>query len=260
MDFDPNAPAFGTGAQVISEAEPTEEAEVTPVAAEEAEPEEVVTPSEEESKVPYSRFKKFHDEAKEYQAQAEFWRQQAESLKSQPSPQVTENPEVPDYWVQLYGDSPESLKAWKIQEQQNEKIKEEARQEALKAIEERSYQEETRTKENLNVIVSNLEALSDYVGRQLTEKEQSAVLDIVDEYTPQDEHGNYLGATIPFEKAWEIYELKNQATKSPKTQARNQVANLTGSNSQGPVGDSERNDNFDPSWGALGTAIRNRLN
>ena len=44
----------------------------------------------------------------------------------------------------------------------------------------------------------------------MTEEEEIAILEIVDEYTPKDKDGDYLVSLLPFEYAWEIYENKNE--------------------------------------------------
>lgn len=63
-------------------------------------------------------------------------------------------------------------------------------------------------KDNLAEIDERFEALSAHIGRLLTKEETDDILDIVDEYTPKNENGNYLYPLIPFEYAWEIYEIK----------------------------------------------------
>jgi len=75
-NFDPNAPAFGTDAQKVEE---------TPVEAEvktEEAKDEPVVESVEETKVPYSRFAKFHTRALEAEKEAQHWREIAEAGKS----------------------------------------------------------------------------------------------------------------------------------------------------------------------------------
>ncbi len=59
------------------------------------------------------------------------------------------------------------------------------------------------------------ENLAAYVGRKLTEEEQEAILDIVDECTPKDGKGYYRGPLVPFDYAWKIYE--NQKESDGKT-------------------------------------------
>lgn len=243
IKYDLNAPAFGDGAQKIEET--TSEAEAQPVVGDQKE---TIEASEEESKVPYSRFKKFHDEAKSAREEADYWRQKAEAIKPEP---VSTESELPDFWKELYGDSDASQKAWKIQSRANEELREQAKQEALEAVRNERYEEAERTEQNVEILDAGFEDLSALVGRDLTDKEQSALLDIVDNYTPKDRDGNYSGQILPFEKAWEIYELKQGASKAPQIKARNQIAGLSGSQTQGETNISEKDKNFNPfDWNA----------
>lgn len=244
--IDLNAPAFGEGAQKIEEAEP---AVVEPVIEPKVEP--TIEPVVEETKVPYSRFKKFHDRALEAEEEAAKWRAKAEAIKEP----VVEN-ELPGYWKELYGDSEASQKAWKIQSKANQDLIEQARSEALEAIRNERGMEAQQVEQNIEKLDEGFENLSTLVGRDLTDKEQSAVLDIVDEYTPKSEDGSYAGAILPFEKAWEIYELKDKASKAPKVQARDSVAALSGNRTQGESTLTDKDKNFNPlDWNAW----RNRI-
>lgn len=252
-EVDLNAPAFGPEAM---KADGTPKETVEPSVEEpkeEIEKEsEVVEPSVEENKVPYSRFKKYHDLAKEAQEEALMWKSQAEALRQIREEKVESTNDLPDYWVEMYGDSEASKKAWGIQQRQNEQLKKEALEAAISAVREERESESARIEENVMTIDQNMEVLSEYVGRELTDKEQSALLDIVDEYTPKDDDGNYLGSILSFDKAWEIYELKNQAQSAPKKQARDSVAGLSGSKSQGETSiTADKSKDFNPlDWNA----------
>jgi hypothetical protein len=255
-DVNLNAPAFGEGAQ---KPEDLVDGNV-PAGAESEETEEVEETPElpvEENKVPYSRFKKFHDEAREFREEAE--QQKARADYFEEALRTSKTAEEPagessawDAWKELYGDSEASIKAWKIQQSINESIKKEARQEAIEAVRSERLEESSRVRENINRIESNFEDLSAMLGRDLTEREQSILLDIVDDYTQKDEDGNYMGAILPFDKAWEIYELKQGATEAPKKQSRDNVASLTGSKTHGETNmTAEKDKNFNPlDWDA----------
>lgn len=257
-NVDLNAPAFGPNAQKIDSAKSVEvpEATVEETAVESTAVQQEVQPTsesaEEPERVKYSRFKKVYDRAIEAEREAAEWRARAESVASRAEPEREAVSDTPSWWRELYGDSEASNKAWRIQEQAQQQLIEEARQQALEAVQSERQQESVRIRENENTIDESLDALSAYIGRDLSEREQSAVLDIVDEYTPKDDDGNYLGATIPFEKAWDIYELKTQASKAPRQEARDRVAALTGSRTQGePSVDAEKDKNWNPlDWNA----------
>ena len=70
--------------------------------------------------------------------------------------------------------------------------------------------EDERIKGNIEIIDDQFLELEEMIGRELTEEEQSEVLDIVDQYTPKDKEGNYLCSLLPFDYAWEIYETKKR--------------------------------------------------
>ncbi|MDR3642873.1 MAG: hypothetical protein P4L74_04575 [Candidatus Doudnabacteria bacterium] len=79
-----------------------------------------------------------------------------------------------------------------------------------KVAQKQASDEDQRIEGNIGIIDEQFLELEEIVGRELTEEEQSAILDIVDEYTPKDKDGNYLCSLLPFDYAWEIYEVKNR--------------------------------------------------
>jgi hypothetical protein len=140
----------------------------------------------------------------------------------------------------------------------NETIKREAREEARQAFYGEREQQETQLNDNLETLDDGLDELSDVVGRDLSVREQSAVLDIIDEYTPTGRDGKYAGPPISFEKAWRIYEMQNNVSTSIRKSSRDSVASISGTRSQGEPGSSDKDESFNPSWGAVDTAIRKR--
>lgn len=241
-----NAPAFGPQSEIAASETSVEQPVEQSIESEES--------SVEENRVPYSRFKNIHSRALEAERMAAQYEAELQALRTQQvyREPVREEASLPSYWVEMYGDSAASKRAWEIQQEQNNLIRQQAREEALSAVREEREMESTRISENLETIDERLDALSAFVGRDLSDREQSAILDIVDEYTPQDEDGNYLGEVIPFEKAWEIYELKNQVSASPRKQARNSIAGISGSQTQGETSiGGDKSNNFNPlDWDA----------
>lgn len=272
--IDLNAPAFGEGAQKMAdilpagnaiEQEPKEEPKVEEPKAPEAEPiepkEEVVEEvSAEKPRVTYSRFENVSRARREAEAEAEKWRQRAVELESTIFERKSEaqTPNEPlELWLEMYGDSEASRRAFKLQQDQNEKIKAEAREEALRVVREERENEAARTSQNEKLIEDHLDSVSAIAGRDLSKKEQDAILDILDEYTPKDAEGNIAGALISPDKAWEIFELKEQAKGTPKKQARDSVAALTSPRSEGhPDGDRLEKDK---SWNPLDWSFMNRI-
>ena len=248
--IDLNAPAFGANAQKV------EVAVSEPVGEPIVKAEEPVV----EQQVPYSRFKKYHDEAKQAREEAERYRAEAEELRNRPEP-VQYNAELPEQWKKLYGDTEQSRDAWKLQQELNREMREEALAEAREAVRNERYEEQERIEANVETIDEHFEELGDFVGRDLTEQEQSSVLDAVDYLTPKDRYGNYAGPLVPFEAAWDYVQAKSGTARKAQTQSRNQVAAASGAQSQGEPNSEqlEADKNWNPSWGAVGEAIRRRL-
>ena len=248
--IDLNAPAFGAGVQKIEDvsSEPVGQPEIKP------KEEEIIVPDEQQ--VPYSRFKKFHDAAKEAEEEAAYWKAKATAIETEP---VHYNEEMPSQWTKLYGDTEQSKEAWKVQQDLNRQIREDALREAREAVRNERYEEVQRTEENMETLDNNFETLEAFVGRNLTDKEQSDVLDAVDFLTAKDQYGNYAGALVPFEAAWDYVQAKAGSTKAPQRQSRDQVASLTGSQSQGEPNLSEkqeRDKNWNPfAWDSYKTRL-----
>lgn len=199
--------------------------------------------SEDEGKVPYTRFKKFHDLALEAQDEAAYWRRKAEEREGSRYHAPTPSDITPVYegddWFKfktLWGDSEQSREAYKIELQRTAAIEERATQRAMEAIERRSSQEQEIYRENIGLLDQNLEEASDILGRSLTSDEEIALLEVQDDYSPKDGNGN-ITALIPIEKAVEIWQL--QQARSPRREARNQIAALSGGSSAGEEGASE---------------------
>jgi hypothetical protein len=242
--IDMNAPAFGGNAQKAETVAPTSDTEVKPVADSSEE--------EEESKVPYSRFKKFHDQARENEKEAQYWREQAESLRTrEPKETPTDyQSKALDLWIENYGDTEASRKAFRNQQEINrierEEYRAELKREALEAVRNERYQETRQTEENLEVIDDNIDSLKEYLGRSITSREESALLDIIDDYTPKDDDGNYAGPLISMDKAWKIYQMQTKSSKSSDVNSRDGIASITGSQSYGETNITEADKNFNP--------------
>ena len=259
-NIDLDKPAFGEGAQKVAEV-----LDETPIPAPEpiveikTEEEKPAEESEEEpAKVKYSRFKKFHDEAIQFRKEAEEWKAKAEEL-SRPRTEVVVDPQDEAYklWMENFGDTETSRKAYenqlKIDQIRENRALEKAREGAIEAVRNERYEAQEQEKENLSTLDDHLDQVSAVAGRDLTEKEEDAILDIIDEFTSKDGDGKYSGSLLSPDKAWEIYELKSKVSSMPKRTSRDAVASLSGNStpaeSQSVI--DERNKNFLPgNWGS----------
>lgn len=222
-------------------------------------------PSAEENKVPYSRFKKFHERAITAEQEKQLWKDRYEALEREGKefyPKHEVPGAVPEWWLKLYGDTTQTREGWdvyqKARESEMSSLKKQLRSEAIEELRDEQRGEQQRITKNLETIDDNLDNLSAFVGRDLTDSEQSKVLDIVDEFTPKDDDGNYLGNILSFEKAWEVYEMRSKVGNAGRRESRDRIAGLSGAQSRGePTTQAEEDKNFKPgAWGAW----RKRLN
>lgn len=261
-----DAPAFGVGADKANDSsEPTTETpQVKELGQDDAE---LVTrklevkteneESEEEQKIPYSRFKTIADARREAEEEAAELKEKYDRLLSERESRVEKAEEPSDekllgYMVKLYGDNDNTRAAYKVELERLNYIKQQAREEAQNAYESVRVNETRSLARNEQTIDNHLEDLQSYLGRNLTEEEQSGILEIVDDYTPKDSDGNYSGDLIPFYKAYEIYEMKNQSAAQSGKRARSKATNLTGRGTDGePSGVEKKNNEYNPmDWNA----------
>ena len=81
---------------------------------------------------------------------------------------------------------------------------------------------------------SAFEELSVLEGKEFSDDEQVALLDIVEEYSPKNAQGQLIGEyLLPLDKAYEIFKVKHEPVIAAKKTERNAVAALSGARSEG---------------------------
>ena len=232
---------------VVVEPAPAEETP-EPAVAPTAEPEIETTPeapAEEEAKVPKSRFLTMHQRAVEAERQLREY--EAQRAQQAPEPvQQTVSTELPDYWVEMFGDSEASVKAFEAEQARLATIEEKAAERAFERLNSREKEEEARTAEIVDSFDRAFEELGIIQDKEFTDEEQVAILDIVEEYSPKDKDGMMLrDYLLPLDKAYEIYSIRNEAKTSVSRKERNSVAALAGARSEGS-GSEQENGNWQP--------------
>lgn len=190
----------------------------------------------EEARVPYSRLKTVVEQRDQLATRISTIEEQLASQAQQretAQETLTEN-EMPREWIALYGDGPLAQQAWNVQLQREQKLMEQAEARAVTRIKQEEQQEAQALKDNEALIDESLASLQDKLGKKLTSKQEEDILSIVDEFSPADASGKYL-SVFPFDKAYEIYELRNLKTSAPTKKARLEVADLAGVQSEGDV-------------------------
>jgi len=164
--------------------------------------------------------------------------QRIAALESQPKGEGTKD-ELPDWWKNAYGDDENSRQGYAnqqrimreemaraLQEQERARIQEEQEREQHVAAVEKSFDEQ-------------MDALEESIGRDLTDTQKSELLDIVAEYSPQQD-GQYV-AFMPIEKAYELWQKGD--TSAPKQEIA-KIAGIQSGQSASPAPSHEP-----PRWG-----------
>jgi len=200
-------------------------------------------------RIPYSRFESVNEAKIKAEARAELLEQQLAEARNGSKAVESEDVALPDEWVELYGDSDAAKRAYSLQLGLNERLLETAESKVFERLQNREKEEQEMVSKNLEAIEDSLAQFQEKLGRDLTETEESAILDIQDEFTAKDANGKYISELLSPEKAFEVYTLRNTAATAKKVQAKRGVVSLTGASSEGEVSASSAN--YNPSaWGS----------
>lgn len=137
--------------------------------------------------------------------------------------------DVPDKWIRVYGDSPESRTAWQLQkeifDEHADKIREEARRDLQKEREDSAKKQ----KEFDAFIGTELETLEDEYDMDLTssapaaKKARREFLELVESLSPKGADGE-LTAYADFGEAFKIFQQKANEKNSPEAERRKELA------------------------------------
>lgn len=134
--------------------------------------------------------------------------------------------EVPPEWIALYGDGPEAQKAWKVQERMLNTVKTQAKDEAIREIEEKQTAAKAEQRQFESFIDSQLESLEDTYDVDLTSdapaarKARREFLEMVSSLSPKDDSGTITGYA-DFGSTFELY----QKTKAPAEAKQDETVN-----------------------------------
>ena len=216
---------------------------------------------EDEQRIPYSRFSTVRERAERAEREADEARALLKQALSRKDEEVTSDPYKEAFAKEvksLYGDNDIAKNIIDIQLKHSEEIEKRAEQRAIEAIKRVQREETQAISQNESIIDEKLENLSETLGRALSPKEEEALLEIVDEYTPVGEDGNYVGEILPFDKAWEVYELRQLKQGQSSKKARSGALNASSSRSSGePSATAEQDKNWSPlNWNSLNDRLR----
>lgn len=177
-------------------------------------------------RIPASRWKTVQAKAEAAEAEAAQLRDRLASLETEVrSRPQTDN--LPDWWKKDYGEDENSKKAYSTFKQG---LKEELRQERQYEQEQERIarqQADARVVEIAEGFDNQMEDLEEELGKNLSDREKTELLEIVEQYSPQDEQGNY-PAFISVQKAYELSQ--KLAVKNP---AKERMAEIAAASSEG---------------------------
>lgn len=230
-DAESGSEASSEGSQPEEKVKPQEESDDVTGTSEPNNPQGTVV---EEHRVPYSRFETVNERAVRAEAELELLKEQLTKAQSQPTYQ--DPGELPADWVELYGDTEASKRAWIRQQDSDRKrfaaLEETAVKKAVESLQKVQSEAAAQEAEATQYIG---ESFDDYLGKNkksFSEKEQEAILDIVDGMTPVGEDGKYVAdPTFFIPKAVELYELRKAHVEASKKASRRDATQLVGANS-----------------------------
>ena len=202
-----------------TETDPSQEGET-----EEAKETEEVSEVESENtpeveRVPYSRFKKVKDDADALKSQVEA----LEQFKTQfeQNAQTSASVTLPPEFQAIYGNDDAAVAEYHRQQ----RVLEERDSLLLQKFEQKRADDVKKQKDLEDSMVEDINSRLAGLREKGLKFKKNELLEVVNEYTPKDKNGNFLGEFIDFEKAHEILELrKSSVTPSKKSIARKDVA------------------------------------
>lgn len=185
----------------------------------------------EEDKVPKSRFLTMHQRAIEAEKALRQFEAEREN-EPEPTRPVADDADLKKFYTETFGDTPMSEKLYQAELARLTAIEERVEQRAYERVSQREDNQQRVIEDRVSSMDSAFEELSVVAGKDLSDDEQVAILDIVEKYSPKDKNGKipeeYL---MPLDDAYEIYQMQSQV--KPNRSERNAVAALSGTRSQG---------------------------
>lgn len=196
-----------------------------------SEPEVSKTESEEE-KVPKSRFLTMHQRAVEAEKALRQFEAERES-RPEPVIQVDEDAELKKFYTTTFGETEVAEKLYQNELKRLATIEERASERAYERMSQREQEDVRVIEDRVKSMDFAFEELSVVTGKELSDDEQVAILDIVEKYSPKGKDGKIPEEhLLPLDQAYEIYQLQAEQAKPNRSQ-RNAVAALSGTKSEG---------------------------
>jgi len=187
------------------------------------------------------RFNEIYGESKRHEREAQEARDRADRLErlleqSMQQGRAPEKRNVPDEWKRVLGETEATDAFYELLDKELSTRESRATEKAYERLIEEQRGSTEAVRANEGAIDRELESLEDQLGRELTDEEASAILDIADELTPQ-ENGRYTTNLVPLRAAYGEYRARQLEAKAPQQQQRQRVASVVSAKSSS-VGES----------------------
>jgi hypothetical protein len=194
--------------------------------------------NDDEDRVPVSRFRKTREElisAREQLASFNTLQQELAEIKNElrSSRSQSATSATKDAWVKLYGDSSESIEAYDLQQSYlasvRDDLKNEMREESLK---EQQYRTDTQEAVS-NQFDDQRELLEESLGKALKDDDAASLLEIVEEFSPQNDDGTYNPESLmSLEKAYDIFQMRRNAPRGNRA-SKDELSRIASASSEG---------------------------
>ncbi len=132
-------------------------------------------------------------------------------------------------WLRIYGDTPESREAWKLQKDILNDYASKTTTDALETIKQAEAKEKKEQQELETYIDTEFEAIEDEFNVDLTSNSPAArkarreFIDLIEELSPKDASGE-ISDFADFFGVWKIYQAKKEATDKPDVSKNKEIA------------------------------------
>ena len=137
--------------------------------------------------------------------------------------------EVPQQWLQMYGDTPESRQAWALNKGILTDFMKQAEANAVKTVEDRQAAQRAQQQAFEEFISEELESIEDEFNVDVTsdapaaKKARREFLELVQSLSPKDDNGQVTGYA-DFGESWKIYQDRKRAAAPDKTRNKEVAA------------------------------------
>lgn len=170
------------------------------------------------------------EEMREKLSEIETIKQEFSQFKQQ---NTSNEPEMPEWWVESFGNDDASRNAWKKQVEHEQKLYQDWESRILEKVKTSEAQEAKQQADAVAKYEAEIENKIFALQEKGYKFNKNELLKVVEEYST-DETGKFSGVLIPFEKAYQILQLK-KSIPSTTDKVRQKAADLSVQNTSSGI-------------------------